>query len=68
MKKIEPKDRVEVARDITRAEGPYATAGETGVVHELFQPQGGSKSPWYAKVLMDGGMIKTFRVTSLTLK
>ena len=65
MRKIEQGDRVVVVRDITRAEGPYANAGEVGDVLEMFQPHGGVKSPWYAKVAMDGKGIKTFRVTSI---
>jgi len=65
MKKIEAQDTVRVLRDIIRAEGPYANAGERGLVLELFQPHASPKSPWYAKVQMTEGGIKTFRATSL---
>lgn len=67
MRKVSQVSRVTVLRDIVRKEGPYAKAGEQGEVLETFQPQGGSKSAWFAKVQM-GGMIKTFRVTSLAVQ
>jgi len=65
MRKIQKGDRVVVLREITRAEGPYASAGEAGEVWETFQPQQARKGEWCAKVQMDGGGTKTFRVTSL---
>lgn len=61
-------DRVKVARTINRAEGLYAEAGEQGVIKECFRPKSSGanqKSPWYAKVIMSDGKIKTFRLTSL---
>jgi hypothetical protein len=72
--------RVEVARDIFRAEGvidltklsrirgKYASQGEVGTVKDLFRPVptgSGELGKWYAKVAMDGGGIKTFRLSSL---
>jgi hypothetical protein len=68
MRKISVGDDVIVARDITRREGIYATAGETGRVVETFRPPSSAAhqlGPWYAKVRMAGGVLKTFRVTSL---
>ena len=69
MKKLRPNDQVTVLRDITRQEGPYAKAGETGKVVEVFSNKvgAGEKSRWFAKVLMDKGDIKTFRQTSLDI-
>lgn len=71
MKRIKPGQNVRVKRDITRVEGPYAKAGETGVVEETF-PTKLSGSPaerpnWYAKVRMANGTIKTFRLTTLEI-
>lgn len=66
MKKIAVGHRVSVLRNITRVEGPYALAGETGEVIETFQPQLRNENPdWFAKVKMDAGPVKTFRITSL---
>lgn len=65
MKKIEAGHRVSVARDIVRGEGPYASAGESGKVIETFKENEHSPTVWHAKVKMDLGGIKTFRVTSL---
>lgn len=71
MKKIEVGHEVEVLRDIKRVEGPYAKAGEAGVVIEVFfntartPRQGNHPQNWNAKVKMAAGGIKTFRVTSL---
>jgi hypothetical protein len=66
---IKSGHRVRLLRDISRAEGPYAQAGEAGTVTETFRPPGtssGTLGPWCAKVRMDGtGVIKTFRLTSL---
>lgn len=46
---------------------PYASAGDVGVVLETFKGyEDGSFRVWHAKVRMDdGGVIKTFRLTSL---
>jgi hypothetical protein len=60
--------RVCVARAIVRREGPYASKGDSGIVREVFKSGSSSargRSLWYAKVQMDGGGIKTFRITSL---
>lgn len=65
MKKIAAGHRVSVARDIVRGEGPYASAGEVGEVIETFKENVNSPTVWHAKVKMDAGGIKTFRVTSL---
>lgn len=83
---IQKGHRVEVLRDITRAEGPYAQKGEQGEVVDTFlgdvQSGGAHKKEidddgvevfrvkrgfrrWNAKVKMDDGKIKTFRLTSL---
>lgn len=63
-------DTVFVNKDISRVEGPYAKAGERGVVVGTFRPPSsgaGLLQPWYAKVKMDvGGKVLTFRLTSLT--
>lgn len=74
MKAIRAKQRVRLKRNITRSEGPYAKAGDEGVVIDTFvtnvhQYHDGSivrvtTRTWYAKVLMDGA-VKTFRLTSL---
>lgn len=64
MKKVSAGQRVRVLRDIVRVEGPYAQAGELGEVYEMFNEHG-RKTCWYAKVRMDHGDVKTFRVTSL---
>lgn len=62
--------KVILLRDITRREGLYARAGETGIVHELFirldcLPRLRKKSV-YVKVIMNlTGKLKTFRKTSL---
>ena len=61
---------VTVLRDIPRNDGPepYARRGEAGVVVDLFRPPGtgaGERKPLYAKVQMEGGEIKTFRLTSI---
>jgi hypothetical protein len=75
-KRIQPGDEVSLKRDIYRIEDAptrertlYASAGEVGVVLEIFTPQatgmGEVKAP-AAKVLM-GEKIKTFRLTSLSL-
>lgn len=68
---ILPRTRVRVLRPITRKEGPYAAAGDEGVVEEVFRgasqsPQDTRKTiPWHAKVRMTDGVLKTFRLTSL---
>jgi hypothetical protein len=69
---VTPHTRVRVLRPITRKEGPYAAAGDEGVVEEVFRgrsqsPQDTRKTvPWYAKVRMSDGSLKTFRLTSIT--
>lgn len=65
MKKIAAGHRVSVLRDVVRKEGPYAVAGETGEVVDTFKEHPGAPTIWYAKVKMDAGGIKTFKVTSL---
>lgn len=65
MRKLEPGHRITVLRDITRKEGPYAKAGETGEVIECFSPYGRKEDSWHAKCAMSTGVIKTFRVSSL---
>jgi hypothetical protein len=64
---IKAKDKVILLRDIVRREGPYAKAGETGSVIEVFGNKvGGNEAMrWFAKVKLTGGGIKTFRCTSL---
>jgi len=63
---LKKNDRVRLLRNITRREGPYATKGETGTVHELFTAgTGAGERIRYAKVLMNQGGIKTFRISSL---
>ena len=63
-------DKVSLKRDIFRAESklPYARAGETGDIRELFQPPAPDGhnviKTWYAKVMMHD-TLKTFRLTSL---
>lgn len=60
-------DRVAVNKDISRREGLYARAGETGTVLEVFRPistGAGETKALCAKVLI-GGSVKTFRLTSL---
>lgn len=67
MKSIHAGHFVEVRRDITRKEGPYAEEGERGEVIEVFRPipTGMQETkPLYAKVRMKD-QIKTFRLTSL---
>jgi hypothetical protein len=64
----EKTDSLQFVRGISRRETLYASSGETGVVKELFRPDGTGGmevKPWYAKVAMDNGGIKTFRLTSL---
>lgn len=69
---VTPHTRVRVLRPITRKEGPYAAAGDEGVVEEVFRgrsqsPQDTHKTvPWHAKVRMSDGSLKTFRLTSIT--
>ena len=71
MQKITTGHRVSVLRDITRIEGTervrltYAVAGETGEVIETFGEHDTKRPTWHAKVKMDAGGIKTFRITSL---
>lgn len=65
-KKINKGQRISVCRDIVRIEGPYANAGETGIVREVFVQRSHHEPKLYAKVVMDAtGKIKTFRCTSL---
>lgn len=70
MRKIEIGHEVEVARAIFRDRTLYAAQGEIGEVIGVFKTQPyrhGSTVVWHAKVRMEGsGVIKTFRVTSLT--
>lgn len=65
---IKPGDKVTVVRDITRSEGPYAKAGDTGEVTEVFLRDAFKSDKknrtWYAKVLTEQ-QVKTFRITSL---
>lgn len=63
-----PGTKATVIRDITRKEGPYAKAGETGEILDTFPGWIGWRANriWHAKVLMDADKsIKTFRLTSL---
>lgn len=64
----EKTDGLQFVRGISRREILYASEGETGTVKELFRPEptGGMEvKPWYAKVAMDSGGIKTFRLSSI---
>ncbi len=75
MKYIHKGDKVRLFRDIYRTshkqssdpKGPrlYAKEGTTGVVQEVFSNKAGAPGP-YAKVLVPGRGILTFRLTSLT--
>lgn len=66
---LKPTDRVALARDIHRVEGPYAQKGDTGTITEIFRPTptgSGEVKAWHAKVRMDvDNRVKTFRLTSL---
>lgn len=65
---LKQNDKVTVKRQIVRREGAYAQAGEQGVVTEFFRSKtegGPGLGRLNAKVLMDSGEIKTFRLTSL---
>jgi hypothetical protein len=52
-----------LVRGIARKRILYASAGDSGIITDLFIPE--DQHSWYAKVFMDG-KIKTFRITSLT--
>lgn len=65
MRKVAAGHRVSVIRDVVRKEGPYASAGEAGEVVDTFKEHPRAPTIWYAKVKMDAGGIKTFKVTSL---
>ncbi len=64
MRYIHADDRVCLLRDIERREGPYAAAGLTGTVTEVFRQ--GQTNILHAKVRADhDGRLYTFRLTSL---
>lgn len=55
---------------ISRKRILYANAGDSGVVTEILKPEStscGEVEPWYAKVAMGSGEVKTFRLASLRL-
>lgn len=61
-------DSLQFVKGISRRKVLYASKGEAGTVKELFRPEptgGREVKPWYAKVVMGGGVIKTLRLTSL---
>jgi hypothetical protein len=66
-------DKVEVLRNIQRVPSsgglqhvPYASAGERGVVLEVFRVcVSKSEARLHVKVIMDGGGVKTFRIKSV---
>lgn len=65
---LKPNDPVALNKDIQRDGELYARKGDVGVITEVFraEPTGkGQVHTWYAKVRMLGGVIKTFRLTSL---
>ena len=67
-KRFNVGDVVVVNKDIVRVEGPYAMAGETGAIEEIFRPNSVEVvgKNLYAKVRMSStGLIKTFRLSSL---
>lgn len=65
---LQSGDRISLRRDIVRHEGPYASIGDQGTILSIFRPIPTAlmeTKPLSAKVQMDDGPIKTFRLTSL---